>query len=60
MGVHAHAQGNGARPGSGRKAIKQLHERLRREQREVDREIQERAGRGCYPVRDEGAPPRID
>ena len=51
----------GARsPARGRKAVKQFNERQRREQRERAREMQERAGRGCYPVRDEGAPPRID
>lgn len=59
MTVHTHAH-QGARPGPGRKAIKQLTERLRREQRELAREVQERAGRGCYPVRDDWAPPRID
>lgn len=59
MAMHTHAH-QGARPGLGRKAIKQLTERLRREQRELVREIQERAGRGCYPVRDDGALPRID
>ena len=59
MAVHTHAH-QGARPGLGRKAIKRMDERLRREQRELTREIQERAGRGCYPVRDEGVLPRID
>lgn len=60
MAVHTHAHHQGARTGLGRKAIKQLNERLRRERRELAREMQERAGRGCYPVRDEGALPRID
>ncbi len=60
MGVHTHAQHQGARPGPGRKAIKQLTERLRREQREVYREIQERAGRDLCPLNDEGPVPRID
>lgn len=50
----------GVRPGLGRKAIKQFNERLRRDQRDLERELRERAGRGCYPVRDEGALPRID
>lgn len=59
MAVHTHAH-QGASPGLGRRAVKQLNERLRREQRELAREMQERAGRGCYPVREEGAPPRID
>lgn len=59
MAVHTHAH-QGARPGPGRKAIKQLNERLRREQRELAREMQERGARGCYPVRDEAALPRID
>lgn len=53
-------QHQGTRPGPGRKAVKQLTERLRREYRELAREIQERAGRGCCPVRDEAVPPRID
>ena len=60
MLVHTPAPQQGARPGLGRKAVKQFNERLRREQRELAREMQERAGGGCYPVRDEGAPPRID
>lgn len=60
MAVHTHAHHQGARPGPGRKAVKQLNERLRREQRELAREMQERAGRGCYPVRDDGMLPRID
>ncbi|MNV16450.1 hypothetical protein D3C71_1072130 [compost metagenome] len=59
MAVHTHAH-QGARPGPGRKAVKRMDERLRRDQRELERELRERAGRGCYPVRDEGAPPRID
>ncbi len=56
--VHTHAHHQGARPG--RKAIKQFNERLRRDQRDMERELRERAGRGCHPVRDEGALPRID
>lgn len=59
--MHMHAQpGQGARPGPGRKAVKQLTERLRRDRRELERELRERAGRGCYPVREDGALPRID
>lgn len=59
--VHTHAQPpQGARPGPGRKAIKQLTERLRRDQRELAEALREIAGRGCYPVRDDGVPPRID
>lgn len=58
--VHTHAPHQGARPGPGRRAIKQFNERLRRDQRELERELRERVGRGCYPVRDEGALPRID
>lgn len=50
----------GARVGPGRKANKKLTERLRRDQRELERELRERAGRGCYPVKDEGPPPRIN
>jgi len=60
MAVRTHAHHQGARPGPGRKAVKQLTERLRRGQRELAREMQERALRGCYPVRDDGVPPRID
>lgn len=59
MTVHRHAQ-QGARPGLGRKAVKRMDERLRREQRELAEALRERAARGCYPVRDEGALPRID
>lgn len=59
MGVHTHAQHQGARPGSSRKAIKQLNERLRRDQRELVRDLQERAARLC-PRNDEGPPPRIN
>lgn len=58
--VHTHAHQQGNSPGPGRKAIKQFNERLRRDRRELERELRERAGRGCYPVRDEGAPTRID
>lgn len=43
----------------GRKAMKQLTERLRREQRELAREMQERVGRRLVPARDDGPPPRI-
>lgn len=60
MAVHTHAHHQGARPGPGRKAIKQLNERLRREQRELAEALRERAARGCYPVREDGALPRID
>lgn len=59
MTVHTHAH-QGARPGPGRKAIKQSNERLRRAQREMAEALRERAARGCCPVRDEGALPRID
>ena len=59
--MHTHAQARqGSRPGPGRKALKQLTERLRRDQRELERELRERAGRGCYPVREDGPAPRID
>lgn len=60
MIAYTRAQRQGAIPGIGRKAVKQLNERLRREQRELVRELQERMGRGCYPVRDEAGLPRID
>ncbi len=59
MTVHTHAH-QGARPGPGRKAIKRMDERLRREQREMARELQERAQRQAIPRRDDGPPPRID
>lgn len=58
--VHTHAHHLVARPGPGRKAIKQFNERLRRDQRELERELRERAGRGGYPVRDDVSLPRID
>ena len=57
--VHTHAQHPRHAP-TGRKAAKQLTERLRRDQRELAREVQERLARECYPVREDGAPPRID
>lgn len=53
-------QHQGVRPGPGRKAIKQLTERLRREQRELARELQERVQQRVDPRRDDGPPPRID
>ncbi len=59
MTVHTHAQPQqGGRPG--RKAMKQLTERLRRDQRDMERELQARVFRDCYPRNDEGPPPRID
>ena len=51
MTVHTHAQ-QGARPGPDRKAVKQLNERLRREQRELAealRELAAGAGGGGLP-----------
>lgn len=60
MTVHTHARHQGARPGPGRKAVKQLTERLRRERRELAEALRERAGRMCYPAREDEAPPRID
>ena len=57
--MHPHAH-QAARPGPGRKAIKQLTERQRRDQRELAREIQERAARQSIPARDDGPVPRID
>lgn len=59
MAVHTHAHNQGPSPGPGRKAIKQLTERLRRDQRKLDREQVERAA-GLCPRNDEGPPPRID
>lgn len=59
MTVHTHAQPQqGGRPG--RKARKQLTERLRPDQRELTEALRERAGQRCYPVRDDGTLPRID
>ncbi len=58
--MHTPAHAQAPRPAPGRKAIKQLTERLRRDQRELARELQERVGRGCYPVREDGPAPRID
>lgn len=58
--MHTPAHHQGARPGPGRKAIKQLTERLRREQREQFREIQDRAARDLCPRNDDGPVPRID
>jgi hypothetical protein len=59
--MHTHAHGPTPRHAQpSRKAIKQLTERLRRDQRELARDLQERVGRGCYPVREDGPAPRID
>lgn len=60
MHTRAQQHGQGTRPGPGRKALKQLTERLRRDQRELARELQERAARECYPRNDDGPPPRIE
>ncbi len=57
MTVHTHAH-QSARPG--RKIIKQLNERLRREQRDEQQQVLERALRYAIPRNDEGPPPRID
>jgi hypothetical protein len=45
--MHTHAHHQGARPGPGRKAIKQFNERLRRDLRDLERELRERPGRGA-------------
>lgn len=58
--MHTRAHHQGARPGPGRKAIKQLTERLRRDQRKMDREQLDRVGRDLCPRNDEGPLPRID
>lgn len=42
------------------KTARQLAQRQRREQRELAEVLLERVARWFYPVRDEGAPPRID
>ena len=60
MAVHTSAHQQGARPGPGRKAIKQLTERLRRDQRDLEKQLQERVVRDLCPRNDEGPVPRID
>lgn len=42
------------------KAARQRAQRQRRDQRELAKELQERAGRQPIPRRDDGPPPRID
>lgn len=59
MAVHTHAH-QGTRPGPGRKAVKQLTERLRREQRDEQQRVLESARRYAIPRNDDGPPPRID
>lgn len=59
MAVHTHAH-QGARPGLGRKAMKRMDERLRRDQRDEQQRLQEKALRYAIPRNDEGPPPRID
>lgn len=58
MRACAHPPGHQAP--AGRKAVKQIEERLRRDRRDLARELQERAARLCYPRNDDGPPPRID
>ena len=59
--MHTSAHPVDARHGPvGRKAIKLWNERLRRDRRELAREMQERAARDFYPERDDGPVPRID
>lgn len=61
MTVHTHAHPVGSRHGPvGRKAIKLWNERLRRDRRELVRELQERAARECYPLNEVELLPRID
>lgn len=60
MTVHTHAHQPVHRAPAGRKANKQLEERLRRDQCELAAALLERAQRECYPVRDDRPPPRID
>lgn len=48
------------RPARTAKAARQLAQRQRRDQRDLVRELQERAGRQTIPRRDDGPPPRID
>lgn len=59
MTVHTHAH-QGARPGLGRKAVKRMDERLRRDQRDEQQRVLEKALRYAIPRNDEGPPPRID
>lgn len=58
--MHARAHPPGRQAPAGRKAVKQMEERLRRDRRDLSRELQERAARLCYPRNDDGPPPRID
>jgi hypothetical protein len=59
--MHTHAHSPTPRHAqASRKAIKQMTERLRRDQREHARELQARADRHAIPRNDEGPPPRID
>lgn len=46
--------------GPARKTVKQLNDRMRRDQRDLARELQERVQRQAIPRRDDGPPPRID
>lgn len=47
-------------PQRSRRRAKQHEERLRRDRRELARDLSERVARGCYPVREDGPVPRID
>lgn len=58
--VHTHAHQPAHHAPAGRKAIKQLNERLRRDRRELAEALRERVGRECYPAREEDVPPKID
>ncbi len=45
---------------SGKRQKKQFEERLRRDRKEHERELQERLQRTAVPRNDDGPPPRID
>ncbi|MBD9395125.1 hypothetical protein [Acidovorax sp. ACV01] len=45
---------------SSRKAARRIEQRQRREWREQQRELQDRAQRQVIPRREDGPPPRID
>lgn len=59
MNVHTHAHQPAHHAPAGRKAIKQLNERLRRDRRDLAEAMRERVVRECYPARDEEPMPSL-